>query len=311
MSANSEANTVPETPESRRGFAMCLMIACSTVMSFGGLIIRNIEEADAWQMNFYRSVSIIGAVSIILVFQYRKQTINHIRNIGRPGLLGGALLSIAGIAFIQALTHTTVANALFTMSAIPFITAGLARIFLGEHLQKITVITMIVAALGVFVMVAEGVEIGLAYGNVMALVTAISFSSFTVIVRHNRGVDMLPTLLVSGVIIGSIALIVRADDLGVPIKDILLCFLWGGVLSGFANWAFITATRYLVAAEVTLFMLLEFALGPMWVWLFVGETPTKGTLIGGTLVIVAVIVFSAYELRRTGRTLKRGRPSPG
>jgi len=300
----------PDEMAPRRGLAMGLMVACSVVISFGGLIIRNMEVADAWQINFYRSISLIGAISVILLFQYRRSTLSHVRKIGRPGLIGGALLAVAGIAFIQALMNTTVANTLFTVSAIPFITAALARIFLKERLQRTTLITMFVAAIGILVMLAEGVGIGSVYGNVMALVTAICFSSFTVIIRHNRGIDMLPTLLVSGLLIGLVSLVVRVVDLVIPLNDILLCFLWGGLLTGFANWTFIFATRHLVAAEVTLFMLLEFALGPVWVWLFVGEIPTWGTLVGGAMIMAAVAVLASVELRRANRTLKRGRPSP-
>lgn len=299
----------PDGMAPRRGFAMGLMVACSVVISFGGLIIRNMEDADAWQINFYRSVALIGAITVILVFQYRQNTVSHVRRIGRPGLIGGAMLAAAGIFFLQALTHTTVANTLFTMSAIPFITAALARIFLKEQLQRMTLITMFVAAMGIFVMIAEGVGVGSAYGNAMALGTAICFSSFTVIVRHNRGIDMLPTLLVSGLLIGLAGLLMRGDDLAIPLNDILLSFLWGGLLSGFANWAFIIATRHLFAAEVTLFMLLEFALGPVWVWLFVDEIPTWGTLVGGILIIAAVAVLATVELRHADRTLRHGRPS--
>ena len=102
----------------------------------------------------------------------------------------------------------------------------------------------------------------------------------------------------------------RGDDLAIPLNDILLSFLWGGLLSSFANWAFIVATRHLVAAEVTLFTLLEFALGPVWVWLFVGETPTWETLVGGAMIMAAVTVLASVELRRANRPLRRGRPSP-
>lgn len=294
----------------RRGFAMGLLVACSVVISFAGLILRSMEDADVWQINFYRSVAFIGAITVILVFQYRQNIVTHVLRIGRPGLIGGVMLAASNIFFLYALTHTTIANALFTMSAIPFITAGLARIFLKERLQRTTVITMFVAAMGIFVMIAEGVGVGSVYGNVMALATAICFSSFTVIVRHYRGVDMLPTLLVSGLLTALIGLLFRAGDLAIPLNDILLCFLWGGLLSGFANWAFIVATRHLIAAEVTLFILLEIALGPVWVWVFVDETPTWGTLVGGVLVISAVAVLATYELRHADRTLKRGRPSP-
>ncbi len=294
----------------RRGFAMGLMVVSSVVISFGGLVLRNIEDADAWKINLYRAVALITAISLILLFQYRRHTLSHVRNIGRAGLVGGALLAVAGIAFLQAFINTTIANALFTMSAIPFITAGLAYLFLKERLQRATLITMVAAAAGIFIMMAQGFGIGSAYGNVMALVTAVCFSSFAVIVRRNRQIDMLPTLLVSGVIIALVSLALRVNDLGISLHDLLLCFLWGGVLSGVANWTFIVASRHLVAAEVTFFMLLEFALGPVWVWLFVAEVPSQATLLGGILVIASVAVHAFIELRRSRRPVRPGGVPP-
>ncbi len=289
---------------------MGLMVASSVLISFGGLIMRSMEAADAWQINLYRSLAFMAAVALILLLRYRRDTIVRARAIGRLGLLGGALLAVAGIAFLQALTHTTVANTLFTLSAIPFITAGLARVLLKERLRRATLVTMLVAALGIFVMVAEGFGLGSGYGNAMALLTALCFSGFAVIVRYNRRIDMLPTLLVSGAIIAAVTLAARYDDLGVSLNDLLLCFLWGGVLSGLANGMFVAASRHLVAAEVTLFMLLEFALGPVWVWLFVNEVPTVWTLVGGVLVIASVTLRAILELRDRGQPLKRGRSGP-
>lgn len=294
----------------RRGFAMGLMAVSSTVISFGGLAMRSMQDADALQINFYRSLALITAIMAILIFQYRRETVSRIRKVGRPGLLGGAMLAAAGICFLQALSHTTVANTLFTLSAIPFITAALAWAALGERLRRATLVTMAGAAAGIFVMMAEGIGAGSAYGNAMALATACGFSGFAVIVRHNRGVDMMPTLLVSGGIIAAVSLIARLDDLGISLHDLLLCLFWGGILSGLANWLFIVASRHLVAAEVTLFMLLEFALGPLWVWLFAGEVPTGWTLAGGATVIAAVAIRAGFELKRGQPPLKRGRPSP-
>ena len=296
---------------SRRDVAMTMLILSSVMISFGGLVIRAIDVADVWQINFYRSIAFIAAVLIILVSRYRGATMEKIRGIGIAGIFGALLMTTAGIAFLQSLTHTTVANTLFTLSAIPFITAALARIFLKETLQRATLLTMLLAAVGIIAMVAEGIGLGSGYGNAMALVTAFGFAGFAVIVRHNRRIDMLPTMLVSAALIALVALAVRFDDLGITLKDLLLCLLWGGVLSGFANWMFIIASRHLVAAEVTLFMLLEFALGPVWVWLFVGEQPTHWTILGGILVIGAVALRAGIELKGRGRRFRRGRPSPG
>ena len=90
----------------------------------------------------------------------------------------------------------------------------------------------------------------------------------------------------------------RYGSLTIPTDDLVLCMVWGGVLSGFTSVCFIVASRYLAAAELTLFMLLEFALGPIWVWLFMNEIPSRWTLLGGFLVGVAVIARALVELRQ-------------
>jgi len=293
----------------RRGLAMLLMVISSVGISFGGLIVRSMDGADPWQINFYRAISLGVVVTIILFYRYRAQTVRCVLDIGKPGLVGGAFLSVAGISFLQALEHTTVANTLFVLSAIPFFTAALAWVFLRETLRRATLVTMIFAAIGIGVMVAEGVSAGSAYGNVMALITALGFSAFAVIVRANRQIDMLPSLLVSSVLILAMATVMRWGDLGITLKDVLLCILWGGVLSGIGNAMFIFASRHLVAAELTLFMLLEFALGPIWVWMGVGEVPTRLTILGGCIVILAVAVRSSMELRRGSDRMKRSRPN--
>ena len=294
----------------QRGFAMLLMVLCSVLISFGGLLMRNIESADPWQINFYRAIGLVGTTITILLFQYKGDTFKKIYKIGQAGFISGGILAISSVSFVQALTNTTIANTLFTMSAIPFITAGLARIFLKEKLKLITIITMIFGGLGICIMVGEAIGLGSYYGNLMAFITTICFSTFAIIVRHNRQIDMLPALLVSGLLISIIIVAIYGDNLSIPIKDILLAFLWGAGLSGLANWGFIIATRHLIAAEVTIFMLLEFSLGPVWVWLFINEIPTAGTILGGILVILSVITLVMYELRKDTTRLKRGRPSP-
>lgn len=282
--------------DTRHGFAMLLMIAGSVAISFGGLVQRNIEVADAWQVIFFRSLGMFIAMVIFVAIRYRGRVLSTVTGIGRMGLLGGALLSIAGITFIQALTHTTIANALFVLGAIPFFAALFARIFLGEKLRRTTMFTMIGAAFGLGVMVIQGVNVGSGFGNAMALITAISFALYAVIVRYKRQTEMLPVMLVSSCIVITITLLVKAGDMAIPLRDIMLCLFWGGCLSGFVNWAFIVASRHLAAAEVTLIMLLEFALGPVWVWLFIDEIPSFATVLGGSLIILSVALRAIFEL---------------
>lgn len=296
----------------QRLLAVFLMVVSSVVISFGGLVQRSIEAADAWQINVHRSLAFIIAVFIILLIQCRRDTVRELYSIGYAGVWAGVILAVAGLAFMQALFNTTIANTMFTLSAIPFITAILARVFLRETLTSITLVAMVTAALGVIVMQLDSVgEAGSTYGNMMALITAGSFSTFAVIVRSNRHVNMLPALLLSGLFIVVVAVIQSIDRLGVSLYDLMLCFVWGGLMSGVGNGLFIFASRHLVAAELTLFMLLEFALSPIWVWLFIGEVPTRWALFGGVVIIGSVVLKTVYELSVGSRPIRRGRPSPG
>ena len=284
------------TIDSRHGYAMLIMMAGSLAISFGGLVQRNIEAADAWQTIFYRSLGMLIGMIFIVAIQYRGRVLSTITGVGHLGLLGGALLSVAGITFVQALTHTTIANAMFILGAIPFFAALFARLLLGEKLRRTTMITMLGASAGLGIMVVQGVNAGSGFGNAMALITAVSFALYAIIVRYKRQTEMLPVMLISSALVIIITLLVKSGDMAVPLRDILLCLFWGGCLSGFVNWAFIVASRHLAAAEVTLIMLLEFALGPLWVWMFIGETPRLWTVLGGCLIIVAVALRAIFEL---------------
>ncbi len=285
---------------------MGLMIVGSVSISFGGLVIRSIEKADVWQILLYRSFALMIVVLLIMGLRHGRAVPARVRGIGRAGLLAGVLLSGATMTFLQAITNTTVANTLFMLSAIPFFTAAFAWMFLREALSRATVITMLAAACGVGVMVSGGIGAGSLYGNLMALITALCFSGYAVIVRRHREIEMLPALLVSGSLIFCVCLVLKWGDLGIPLRDILLCFLLGGVLSGGANALFIAASKHLVAAELTLFMLLEFALGPIWVWLVINEIPTAATILGGAIVISSVTIRSVLELLGNRRRNKRG-----
>ena len=110
---------------------------------------------------------------------------------------------------------------------------------------------------------------------------------------------MLPANIVSGSLVIIVSFLVSLGNMKIPIQEILLCFLWGGVLSVFVNSVFIFSTRYLLASEATLFMLLEFALGPFWVWIFLNEKISQETFYGGSIVIVSVAVYSLLEIKNT------------
>ncbi len=281
---------------SNRKLSILLLIIGSVGISFGGLIMRNINNADPWQIAFYRALAFLFSITLILFHRYRFAIVTNIKKTGYPGMTGGFFLMLANLLFIQSFANTSVANTLFTLSSIPFITAILAFIFLKEKISLRTIITMFFAFIGIFIMIKDGLETGGFYGNIIALSCAFSFSTFVIIIRKYKSIDMMPASLISSVLLLTVSFVTSLGNINIPIQDILLCFLWGGVLSGFVNSVFIFSTRFLLASEVTFFMLLEFSLGPFWVWVFLNETISQETLYGGIIVMASVAVYSFFEI---------------
>ena len=277
--------------------AMILMIFGSSLISFTGLIIRDMDFANALQINLYRGLSLSLTILIIFLVKYRKYAFNKIYEVGRPGLAAGSLLALAGICLIQSITTTTVASTLFICASIPFITSLFAWVFINEKISKEATVTMVIAGLGVCLMMFSDFKTNSIYGALMALITAISFSGYAILIRKNKGIEMFPCVLISGIIISIFCLFILKGDIGIYWKDLARCILLGSFISLIPSALFIYASRYILAGELTLFMLLEFSLGPFWVWIFVNEVPAYWTLIGGSLVITSVIIFVWSEIK--------------
>ena len=154
---SSKRPTTRREPKPRRAYAMVLMIIGSLVISFGGLIIRNIHKADTWQINFYRSFAFGTAISVMLIFCYGKSDLQQLKGTELYGVLAALLLAFALITFLQAIANTTLATTRFTLSSIPFIAAAMAWQFLGGRIGKSTILTMFVATVGISLMFIEGV----------------------------------------------------------------------------------------------------------------------------------------------------------
>ena len=195
------------------------------------------------------------------------------------------------------MTITTVANTVFTISLIPFITAILALIFLKESLKRITIYTMIGALVGLMIMFYGALNSVDFLGNALALITAVSFSCFTLILRVSKNLEMLPCLILSGLIAITVSFVLKDGLLQISRHDMLLCFLLGGFMSAFVNCCFIFATKFLVAAEATLFFFIEIALSPIWVWLFANEIISRNTLVGGLLILISLFSRNLYLWR--------------
>ena len=274
--------------------SILLMTIGSVAISFNGLVLRNIETADDWTIIFYRALSFSITIFIYLFFIHKKRIFKKIIQIGISGLIGGFVLGISNVCFILSMTTTSVANTVFTISLIPFITALFSLLILKEKLAQSTVYTMIAAFFGVLMMFYGSLKIGELWGKMLALMIAISFSIYTIIIRSNKNIDMLPCLLISGIMAMGLTSFQNVGSLQISTHDFFLCFLLGGVLSGFVNCCFVFATRHLIAAEATLFFFIEIALSPFWVWLFLNEIISPNTLIGGIIILISILIRALY-----------------
>jgi len=278
--------------------AVIMMVLSATIISTSGLFIRNLETATAWQVVFWRGLSLAVAILGFQAYTHRRATFTQFKRVGRLGVFGGLFLSGGLIGYVLAITNTTVANATFTMSAIPLFTAVLAWLVLGERVSLTTVAAIATAVGGIALMVGDGIATGTALGNFMALFTAVCLACFVVILRKGRAVDMLPATSIGATFSVIIAAYMMGGSPAPLLRDVALCLILGGLIAGSGHVLFVSASRALLGAELSLLALIEFILGPIWVWAFINETPSPMTLFGGSLVLAAVGGHAALSLLR-------------
>ena len=246
------------------------------------------QSADDWQIVFYRSWFLAGALAFVFVVQSGGRLAAALRDLRPWMVLGSVLIAAVNTLFILSITHTTVANTMFLLSGAPFFAALLGRIALGERVARGVWIAMSVALFGMAVMLWEGMGAGTLYGNSLALLAAFCFGAFAVVLRKGRGVNMLPIVVFGAVLGGMNSALMCDGGFAVPIRDAVLLFVWGSLLSGTVHVIFTWGSRHVPGAELTLLILIEFILSPMWVWLAIDERPSFATLVGGALVLASV-----------------------
>ena len=261
--------------------------ACS--LSFGGLIVKSFEGATLWQILFWRSLFFILIVTIFLLLTYKSKVLNAFKKSGLPGLIGGVVLSSGFCGYVFAMYNTTVANTNFIIQTQILFLAIFGYIFLKEKISKITLISIFLAIAGVILMIGSSLSPGQMTGNLAAFIMPISFAILILIIRKYPNVDMIPLQLIAGVVAMIVGYLI-AGKVNISYHDIFLGFLAGFFQLGF-GFIFITiGARSTPSAIVGIIMLTEAILGPLWAWLFVNENPPFIVLIGGSVVLFAVLL---------------------
>lgn len=264
-----------------------LLAASAVAYSSGGFYTRLIET-DAWTMLFWRGL--FGGLFLFGVMAWREhgRVVQAVRDIGRDGLLIAVCSAVATVCFLNALRLSSVADVLVIDATIPFMTAGIAWLVIGEREDRVTLLASLAALAGVVVMAGSAIAGGRLLGDLLALAMAVLMATVLVMIRRNPKVSMLPAVGLSAFLCALIVL-PWARPLSVSGGDLLQLGLFGTTQFGLGLLLLSFGTPLVSATRGALIGTLQTPLGVLWVWLAFSEATAVATLAGGAIVLAAVI----------------------
>lgn len=277
-----------------------LVLFAGLLWSGVGTGIRLIENANTWQILFYRSLGMVPVLFGYLAIRTGGHPLQSIQKAGRAGVVGGFCLVLAFAGSIFAFQATTIANAAFLFAAAPLFTAILAWIILRETVRTATWFALILALFGIGMMVREGLAFGALAGNIAALISAFGFAGFALSLRWGRMANMLPAVILGGamaLICAGIMTLLQGGGLMIPLKDVAIAMAIGALLVGGGMVAFTIGSRVLSAVDLTLLSMVEVMLAPLWGWIILREEVGMNTLIGGAILFTALLLNALTGVR--------------
>ena len=268
-----------------------LIVALSGVLfSFTGILFRGVEDASDWQFLVLRGGGATLAMLAIIALRSRHRPV-PLHNVGLRTGLAGVLLGAMSTFYVLAFARTTVATVTFLIAAGPLSGALFGRVMLGERLTRTTVVAIALAAGGIAVMAADGIDAGAVDGFLLAAAIPAMLGLYNVLVRSTPTVDpVVPALIANSIVVVVAATVALADDgLAMSMRDVTLGFVAGFVLIGGGLPLFNLGHRSVPTAQISLLIMTELVLAPIWVWIWPGERPSTATLVGGSVVLAAVV----------------------
>jgi len=294
------ADSLPVQGLAAERTGIALVSASAIVWSFGGTIARFLAMEDSWAIVFLRSIWAAAFLMLFLLWRDGPRgTVRLFKTMGYPGLAVAVCFATASGAFIVALRHTTVANILLIQAGTPLIAALIGRLVFKEKVAPATWVAIGAVMFGVTIMVSGSLSGEVSpVGDLLAVLMALAFTMVIVVTRRSAGVRMAPACCL-GCLIDALVSLPLAAGLGVSATDMGLLFAFGALNQGLGMAFFVTGARLLPSPFTALIGTLEPVLAPIWVWLVHSEVPSPRTLIGGTLVLTALLSNILWQsLRR-------------
>ena len=288
--------------------AVMLMIACTMMWSIAGVVTRHLENAKSFEVTFWRSFFTLVSLAIILPIVHGKALLSKFKQDGLYLWISGMCWSIMFTAFMTALTMTSVANVLITLSLGPMLTALFARVFIGHQLPVRTIIAIVVAGLGIAYMYAAQINLNdmkQLTGMLVALGVPIAAAVNWTLVQHSQAhghdVDLVPAVMV-GALISSLVTLPLSMPFQASGQDVALLAMLGLVQLAIPCALAVVCARYLKAPEVSLLALLEIIFGIALAWVGANEKPGGAVLLGGGLVLGALAFNEWLGMRERALT---------
>ena len=261
------------------------------------LFIR-LASIETWSLLFYRGAIPFITVLLSLLIIYKSNFFKIFLSTGYPGVAYSITFALTNITFIISIQNTNVANTLVMVALAPMLSAILGLIFLKENPEQKTWIAIIITTLAAIYIFYDSVQIGNFLGDIFGLITALGLAVGAVIVRSAKNRNLVPSAVVGKLFVAIIAFFF-VDSFELSNKDLIIvpamCILCVAI-----PFVLVTiAPRFITAAEVNLFFLLETILGPIWVWMVIKEQPTLETIQGGLIIILTIAIHSVLAIKKT------------
>jgi drug/metabolite transporter (DMT)-like permease len=268
-------------------FGTALLAASAACYSTAGLFTR-LVQADSWTMLFWRGLFAGLFLSILITWRERGHVMRSVRAIGRDGLMIGVFSAFATVCFLSALRLSSVADVMVIDATIPFCTAGMAWLLIGEREDRTTLAATLAAIGGVAVMAGPAIAGGRLPGDLLAFGMALLMSAVLVLIRRNPAVSMLPAVALSAFLC-AVLVAPWARPLSASGADLARLFLFGTTQFGMGLLLLALGTPLVSATRGALVGTLQTPFGTLWVWLAFSEAPAAATLLGGAIVLAAVV----------------------
>lgn len=260
-------------------------------LSSGGTLFKSFEATDVWTIYFWRSFFFAPTVLLFLFFTSKGQTIQKIKDIGLIGAVVGLLFATGSGSYMFAMKHTTVANVLFIISTQTFMLTVAGYFFLKEKINLSTLIAIILAAIGIYIMIGTRISNGTALGNAFAFIVPVTFTIIVLIIRTYKHIDMVPAVGLSGIFAMGIGF-VMSSGLAISLHDLVLAIVFGSLQYAPGFICLTMGSKTTPAAKVGIFAFTEALAGPIYAWAFINEVPSLGVFVGGAIIFAALLLKS-------------------